>query len=199
MGRAGLYGLERRRDCFPLYQRLENNDAPGDHHGRAGPVTLRTVPPNDPCGGALLAACAAGGHPHHPVQHRRDGGARRQLVPDQRRARTAPVRSASVAYLHPILGKRPNLDVRTGLQAKRLLLDADRRCIGVEYLEPDLIHTRTVTARREVIVSCGAIDTPKLLMLSGIGPAGPSARVRCRGRSWTPPASARTSRTTRRA
>ncbi|SFF13528.1 GMC oxidoreductase [Streptomyces mirabilis] len=46
-----------------------------------------------------------------------------------------------------------------------------RRCVGAEYLDPDLIHTRTVRARREVIVSCGSIDTPKLLMLSGIGPA----------------------------
>jgi choline oxidase len=78
--------------------------------------------------------------------------------------------SSSVAYLHPVIGKRPNLEVRTGVRAKKLVLDG-RRCVGAEYLDPDLIHTRTVRARREVIVSCGAIDTPKLLMLSGIGPA----------------------------
>ncbi|HEY4420318.1 MAG TPA: GMC oxidoreductase, partial [Pseudonocardia sp.] len=79
--------------------------------------------------------------------------------------------SASVSYLHPILDSRKNLEVRTGARAKRLLFDG-RRCTSVEILAPDLIHHTTVTARREVIVSSGAIDTPKLLMLSGIGPAG---------------------------
>ncbi|MFD9542117.1 GMC family oxidoreductase [Streptomyces sp. NPDC060022] len=157
-------------DCYPLYQRLETNDAPGDHHGRNGPVTIRTIPPNDPCGTALLEACAAAGIPTTPFNtgttvvrgaHWFQINAR----PDGTRS------SASVSYLHPILGRRPNLEVRTGLQAKRLILDAEQRCTGVEYLAADLIHTRTVGARREVIVSCGSIDGPKLLMLSGIGPA----------------------------
>ncbi|MFJ9412631.1 MULTISPECIES: GMC family oxidoreductase [unclassified Streptomyces] len=157
-------------DCFPLYRRLEDNDAPGDHHGRNGPVTLRTIPPNDPCGVALLEACAAAGIPTTPfntgetVVH----GAHWFQInrrPDGTRA------SASVSYLHPVMGRRRNLDVRTGIQAKRLLFDSTLRCTGVDYLSPDLIHTRTVAARREVIVSCGAIDGPKLLMLSGIGPA----------------------------
>ncbi|MBK3620248.1 GMC family oxidoreductase N-terminal domain-containing protein, partial [Streptomyces sp. MBT98] len=53
-------------DCYPLYQRLETNDAPGDHHGRSGPVTIRTVPPRDPCGTALLEACATAGIPTVP-------------------------------------------------------------------------------------------------------------------------------------
>lgn len=157
-------------DCYPLYRRLETNDAPGDHHGRNGPVTIRTIQPNDPCGTALLEACAAAGIPTTPFNtgttvvrgaHWFQINAR----PDGTRS------SASVSYLHPILGRRPNLEVRTGLQAKRLILDAEQRCTGVEYLAPDLIHTRTVGARREVVVCCGSIDAPKLLMLSGIGPA----------------------------
>ena len=44
---------------FPLYKRLETNDAPGDHHGRSGPVKLRTLKGEDPCGSALLAASGA--------------------------------------------------------------------------------------------------------------------------------------------
>ncbi|AQU70291.1 GMC family oxidoreductase [Streptomyces niveus] len=160
-------------DCFPLYQRLETNDAPGDHHGRSGPVNIMTVPPNDPCGSALLEACAAAGIPTTPFNTGRTvlRGAHWFQInsrPDGTRS------SASVSYLHPILGKRPNLEVRTGLQAKRLLFDdtADRRrCTGVEYLEPDTVHSGAVSARREVVVSCGSIDSPKLLMLSGIGPA----------------------------
>ncbi|MEV2254205.1 GMC oxidoreductase [Streptomyces sp. NPDC050147] len=158
-------------DCFPLYQRLETNDAPGDHHGRSGPVNIMGVPPNDPCGSALLEACAAAGIPTTPFNTGRTvvRGAHWFQInsrPDGTRS------SASVSYLHPILGKRPNLEVRTGLQARRLLFGENRRCTGVEYLHPDTIHSGTVRARREVIVSCGAIDSPKLLMLSGIGPAG---------------------------
>ena len=157
-------------DCFPLYKRLETNDAPGDHHGRSGPVTLRSVPPNDPCGVALLEACAAAGIPTTPFNTgttvvRGAHWFQINCRPDGTRS------SASVSYLHPILGKRPNLEVRTGVQAKRLRFTADRHCTGVDLLAPDLIHTRTVNARREVILSCGAIDSPKLLMLSGIGPA----------------------------
>ncbi|MEU6051840.1 GMC family oxidoreductase N-terminal domain-containing protein [Streptomyces xanthochromogenes] len=157
-------------DTFPLYQRLETNDAPGDHHGRTGPVKIRTVQPNDPCGSAVLQACAQADIPTASFNSGTTvlrGAGWFQINSDENNMR----QSASVAYLHPVLGKRPNLEVRTGVRAKRLLIDADRRCTGAAYLDPDLVHSRTVTARRETIVSCGAIDTPKLLMLSGIGPA----------------------------
>ena len=169
-------------DCFPLFERLEHNDAPGEHHGRSGPVNLMTVPAQDPCGAALLEALGQAGIPTvafntgETVTHGanwfqincRDDGVRA---------------SSSVSYLHPVMGKRPNLAVWTGVRAKRLLFDAERRCTGVECLSPagpstrsspssgDLLPADRVTARREVIVGCGAIDTPKLLMLSGIGPA----------------------------
>ncbi|MBY8885546.1 GMC family oxidoreductase N-terminal domain-containing protein [Streptomyces sp. PTM05] len=157
-------------ETYPLYQRLETNDAPGDHHGRSGPVKLRTIEPKDPCGAALLEACEQQGIPTTAFNTGRtvvNGAGWFQINSDENNIR----QSSSVAYLHPILGKRPNLEVRTGLRARRLLIDEERRCTGVEYLDPDLVHTRSVRARREVIVSCGAIDTPKLLMLSGIGPA----------------------------
>nr|WP_042405537.1 GMC family oxidoreductase N-terminal domain-containing protein [Streptacidiphilus carbonis] len=158
-------------ECFPLYQRLETNDAPGDHHGRTGPVKIRTIRPDDPCGSALLEACAQASIPTTSFNTGTTvvrGAGWFQINSDEDNIR----QSSSVAYLHPILGKRPNLEVRTGVRAKRLVIDADRRCTGAEYLDPDLVHTRTVGARREVVVSCGSIDTPKLLMLSGIGPAG---------------------------
>ncbi|MCX5386864.1 GMC family oxidoreductase [Streptomyces sp. NBC_00083] len=158
-------------DAFPLYRRLETNGDPGDHHGRTGPVKIRTVQPNDPCGTALLEACAQASIPTTAFNTGTTvlrGAGWFQINSDENNMR----QSASVAYLHPVLGNRPNLEVRTGVRAKHLLIDADRRCTGAAYLDPDLVHSRTVTARRETIVSCGAIDTPKLLMLSGIGPAG---------------------------
>jgi choline dehydrogenase-like flavoprotein len=83
--------------------------------------------------------------------------------------------SSSVSYLHPILD-RPNLTIFTEHRARRLLFDGTR-CTGVEVLDPDLIHHRTFTARQEVVLSAGAIDSPKLLMLSGIGPAEHLAEI----------------------
>ncbi len=159
-------------DCFPLFQRLESNDAPGEHHGHSGPVRIRSVPPRDACGVALLQACAQVGIPTTEFNsgHTVTRGANWFQI----NAREDGVRSsASVSYLHPVLtgrNPRPNLTVRTGVRAKRLLFDG-RRCTGAEYLAPDLVRSTAVTARREVVLSCGAIDTPKLLMLSGIGPA----------------------------
>ena len=70
-------------DCWPLIKRLETNDGPGDHHGRDGPVNIRTVPPDDPCGVALLEAAAAGRAAHEPLQRGPHGDQRGGLVPDQ--------------------------------------------------------------------------------------------------------------------
>jgi choline dehydrogenase len=62
----------------------------------------------------------------------------------------------------------PNLRVWTGYLGRRLLFDADR-CVGIEVIGPGGIET--IRAEREVVLSAGAIDSPKLLLLSGIGPA----------------------------
>jgi choline oxidase len=157
-------------ECWPLIARLENNDGPWDGHGRTGPVTIMQVPPDDPCGVAMLEAAAAVGLP--TVRFNEgvtvcEGAGFFQInrEPDGTRA------SASHAYLHPIMGKRPNLEVRTGAWASRVLFDG-RRATGVEYQQDIGPGRHTVTARREVVLSAGAIDTPKLLMLSGIGQAG---------------------------
>ena len=155
-------------DCWPLIKRLETNDGPGDHHGRDGPVNIRTVPPADPCGVAILEAAAQAGLPTslfnegHTVTN---GAGWFQINSSADNTRM----SSSHAYLHPILGSRPNLEIRTACWVKRVALD-DGRASAVEYLTPDLLTQASVKARREVILSAGAIDTPKLLMLSGIGP-----------------------------
>ncbi|MCP3801485.1 GMC family oxidoreductase N-terminal domain-containing protein [Allokutzneria sp. A3M-2-11 16] len=156
-------------EVFPLYQRLETNDGPGEHHGRSGPVQIRGIKSADPCGAALLEACSAAGIPRAEFNSGTtvtNGANWFQINADAANNRS----SASAAYLHPIVGTRRNLEVRTGVRAKKLVISSGR-CTGVEYLAPDLLHTLTASARREVIVSCGAIESPKLLMLSGIGPA----------------------------
>ncbi|MFI5779536.1 GMC family oxidoreductase [Nocardia sp. NPDC051570] len=157
-------------EVLPYVTRLENNSAPGDQHGRGGPVRLRDVPPRDPCGVAVLEAAALAGLP--TVQFNRgttvrNGAGWFQINADEDNTRM----STSHAYLHPILGSRPNLEVRTGCWVNEILFDEARAATGVRYQRPDLTGYDTVSARREVIVTAGAIDTPKLLMLSGIGPA----------------------------
>jgi choline dehydrogenase-like flavoprotein len=156
-------------DIFPLYRRLENNEAAGGHHGRLGPVTIRSVPPRDPAGVALLAACAQAGLPR--TEFNTGSTVTNGANWFQINARADGTRaSASVSYLHPVMGRRRNLEVRTGARVKRLLFEG-RRCTGAEVLAADLLHSYRLRARREVILSAGAIDTPKLLLLSGVGPA----------------------------
>jgi choline dehydrogenase len=156
-------------DCWPLIKRLETNDGPGDHHGRDGPVNIRTVPPEDPCGVAILEAAAQAGLPtsRYNEGHTVTNGAgwfQINSALDNTRM------SSSHAYLHPVIGGRPNLEVRTHCWVKQVAIE-DGRATAVEYLTPDLLTQASVRARREVILAAGAIDTPKLLMLSGVGPA----------------------------
>ncbi|AZG46047.1 GMC family oxidoreductase [Gordonia insulae] len=156
---------------YRLYPQIETNDAPGDHHGRSGPVHIMTVPPDDPCGVALLDACEAVGIPRVDFNSGTTvtNGANFFQInrrPDGVRA------SSSVSYLHPNLD-RANLTVRTGAWAKRIVVeqaDGALRAVGVDITDNAFGRTTTVRASREVIVSAGAIDSPKLLMLSGIGP-----------------------------
>lgn len=77
--------------------------------------------------------------------------------------------STSAFYLHPVRGERANLDVVTGVRAERLLV-GDGAAYAVQVRRADGT-TRTVHAEREIVVCCGAIDSPRLLQLSGIGPA----------------------------
>ncbi len=165
MGNTGWSAEE----CWPLIRRLETNDGPWDGHGRSGPVNLMQVPADDPCGVAVLEAAAAVGLPtvrFNEGETVREGAGFFQInrLADGTRA------SSSVSYLHPVMGSRPNLEVITGAWASKVLFDGGR-ATGVEYQQDIGPGRRTVTARREVVLSAGAIDTPKLLMLSGIGPA----------------------------
>ena len=90
-------------ECWPLIKRLETNDGPGDHHGRSGPVNIRTVPPDDPCGVALLEAAAQAGLPTERFNEGRtvmNGAGWFQINSAADNTRM----SSSHAYLHPIIG-----------------------------------------------------------------------------------------------
>ncbi|GAB3160764.1 GMC family oxidoreductase N-terminal domain-containing protein [Myceligenerans halotolerans] len=163
-------------ESLPFVRKLENNDQPGEHHGHDGPVRLRQVPAADPCGVALLDACEQAGIPRVRFNDGTTVTSGANFF--QINAREDGVRSSSsVSYLHPVLDRK-NLTILTEHWVKRIVFDSPDgpgtgmpRATGVEVQAPDLIHTVRVTARREVVLSAGAIDSPKLLMLSGIGPA----------------------------
>ena len=77
--------------------------------------------------------------------------------------------STSHSYIEPVIAERSNLAVETGTRVLRLVL-RDGRVVGVDTVGPDGVERR-IEAGREVVVCCGAIDTPALLQRSGIGPA----------------------------
>lgn len=165
MGAAGW----NAENCYPLYQRLETNTAEGEHHGRSGPVHLMDVPENDPCGVALLEACEEAGIPRTPFNSGETvvNGANFFQV---NRKEDGTRSSSSVSYLHPILD-RENLTILTDSWVKRIVIDESQRATGVEVVDNAFGRSHVVSANREVVISAGAIDSPKLLMLSGIGPA----------------------------
>lgn len=159
---------------LPYVARVETNRAEGTYqgypHGTSGPVILRDVPPNDPCGQAVLDAAAALGL--ETVGFNRgdwtlNAAGWLQINANEQGERM----SSSHAYLHPIRESRPNLTVLTNSWISEIEFDETNRATGVRFQRPDLTGYDVVEARREVIVTAGAIDTPKLLMLSGIGPA----------------------------
>lgn len=80
--------------------------------------------------------------------------------------------STNDAFIRPIRDKRPNLTVRPNSQVIKIIINPQtKRAIGVEYVKTGTKEIRRAYATKEVIISAGAIDSPKLLMLSGIGPS----------------------------
>lgn len=79
--------------------------------------------------------------------------------------------SANGAYIRPIRGRRNNLTIKTGVQVTKIIIDKKtKHAKGVEFVTSKKGRIHTVFSAKEVIVSAGAIESPKLLMLSGIGP-----------------------------
>lgn len=85
------------------------------------------------------------------------------------RPETGERSTSSRDYIHPLIDARDNLDLRLGARVTRLIVDAGR-VTGVEVTRDDGSRER-ITARREVVLCAGSIDTPRLMLLSGIGPA----------------------------
>jgi len=149
-------------DVLPYYRKAEDNDTYNNiYHGQGGPLGVsRPCAPLPICEAYFEAAAALGIPKNEDVTGAaQDGVAYYQLT--QRNARRS---SAAMAYLAPNR-HRANLHVRTGANVCRIVVEKDK-ATGVE-----LLNGERLTATSEVILSSGSIGSPRLLQLSGIGPA----------------------------
>jgi choline dehydrogenase len=153
------------QDCLPFYQRLENQlDATNPTAGKGGPITVvNAKDTGNPLSQCFIDGCVELGYPQVDDFNTSHFGAAWHHV-DMKDGKRGGVLTS---YLLPALA-RGNITLKSDTRVSRLLLDKGR-CTGVEYLAGG--QTVTAHATREVIVCCGAIETPKLLMLSGIGNA----------------------------
>ena len=153
-------------DVLPYFKRIEAwQGGDSDWRGGSGPVGVSYGETRDPLAEAWIAAGKAAGVPEtldYNGQEQVGFGRGQYSIRKGRRS------SASTAYLRPAR-RRPNLTVLTQAHATRVLLKGTR-AVGIEYVR----RGSTVRAHgdREVILSGGAFNSPQLLMLSGIGPAG---------------------------
>jgi choline dehydrogenase len=153
------------KDVLPYFKLAENNDTfSGEAHGVSGPAHTSAQRATHYLTKAWVKACQEYGIPFNPdfnSGHQAGAGYYQVAMKDGRRC------SAAAAYLTPARG-RTNLEIKTDTKVTRVLIE-NKRAIGVEYVEDGV--TKTARAKKEVIVSAGAIGSPHLLMLSGIGPA----------------------------
>lgn len=155
-------------DVLPYFKRSERRIGLLDSHyrGTTGPLTITDTDWRHPVCDAFILGLRNLGLPLNPDYN---GASQLGVGYYQRYIDKGWRISASRAFLRPI-ARRRNLSVRTGAQATRLLLD-NGRAVGVEYIDAPGQPPKTVQARCEVIVAAGAVNSPKLLQISGIGPA----------------------------
>lgn len=152
-------------DVLPFFRRAEDAVRHDPvHTGRGGPMRVEEQREPNPGTHLFVAACQRAGIPRNQNSNAGTNVGVDYAQVTQRRARRE---STATAYLHPVRA-RPNLSVETGAHVMRVSCD-EGRASAVTYLQDGEI--RTVRVRREVILAAGAVNTPQLLMCSGIGPA----------------------------
>ncbi len=153
--------------CLPYFQRMENclaAEATDPYRGHSGPLVLERGPADNPLFAAFFAAAEQAGYARTPdVNGYRQEG----FGPFDRNLHHGKRLSAARAYLHPVMGRR-NLTVRTRTLVTKIRF-AGTRAVGVDY---DLPGSRRHSVDAGLVILCGgAINSPQLLQLSGVGPA----------------------------
>ena len=152
-------------DVLPYFKKAEDQTRGGDDfHGVGGPLPVSDWRHADPLSAAFVDAAAEVGFPKNSDFNgatQEGAGFFQTTTKSGRRASTA------VAYLRPAKA-RPNLHVETSALAEQILFEG-RRAVGVSYRAAGI--PRTARARKEILISGGAFNSPQLLQLSGVGPA----------------------------
>ncbi|MEQ1516285.1 MAG: choline dehydrogenase [Usitatibacteraceae bacterium] len=151
-------------EVLPFFKRAEHNERGADaFHGVGGPLNVMDLRSPNPFTARFVEAGQQAGF---KLNTDFNGSDQEGVGAYQVTHKNGERHSASKAYLAPNLG-RPNLEIIAGAQTTRILLEG-HRAIGVEYRQGGELKKRTAT--REVLVCAGALQSPQLLMLSGIGP-----------------------------
>jgi len=151
--------------CLPYFKRMETCLAGADEwRGGSGPLVLERGPAKNPLFGAFFEATQQAGY---PLTDDVNGYRQEGFAKFDRNIHRGRRLSAARAYLHPVMNRK-NLKVETLAHATKVLFEG-KRAVGVEYLRAGRAQ-RTVSAG-EVILCGGAINTPQLLQLSGVGNA----------------------------
>jgi choline dehydrogenase len=152
-------------DVLPYFKKAEDQQrGADDFHGVGGPLPVCDLGHPDPLSAAFIAAAAETGL---PVNRDFNGASQEGAGFFQTTTRHGRRASTAVAYLRPAR-RRNNLRVETSALARRIVFDG-RRAVAVEYGQAG--RQKTARARREILVSGGAFNSPQLLQLSGVGPA----------------------------
>lgn len=158
------------QDVLPYFKKSEHSECTGanDLRGVGGPLNVSFLPSASSINEAFEQACQAQGIPRTPDYNgAQQFGVGRAQVTQKNGERW----NAARAYVTPHL-QRPNLTVISHAEASRVLLDG-QRAVGVTFRQgqKNAQQERTLRAKREVLLAAGAYGSPKLLLLSGIGPA----------------------------
>ncbi|MBN42658.1 MAG: choline dehydrogenase [Alphaproteobacteria bacterium] len=151
-------------DVLPYFRRSERRIGIGDetYRGRDGELIVTDIDRKDPLSDAFIDGAIAIGIPR---SHDYNGAVQEGVGYFQRTIHKGRRMSASRAFLHPVRN-RPNLEVRTHTQVTKILFK-DRRAIAVRYRQGNQEHELRST--REILLSAGAIASPQILQVSGIG------------------------------
>ena len=152
-------------DCLPYFRKMETFDrGADDYRGGSGPQHIETCPATNPLDRTFIAAGQEVGYPYTEDQN---GRQQEGFHIAQKFTHKGKRWSTAVGYLNPVLS-RPNLTLRTETQVHRVVIDG-KRVVGVEVGRQGRVET--IETAREVILCGGAINSPQVLLLSGVGDA----------------------------
>ena len=152
-------------DVLPYFKKSEHNERiHNEYHGQHGPLNVSELYSDNPYQKTFIEAAKQVGY---PLNDDFNGAEQEGLGVYQVTQKKGERWSAARGYLFPYIGKRPNLHVITQAKVSRIVIE-NGRAVGVEYKHKG--QSTVVKAKKEVLLSAGAFQSPHILMLSGIGP-----------------------------